>query len=111
MFHYHIWCDLKDTSKDLEFAHNIDAYLGHLRAAGMIAAYTLSRRALGLGPPEFGEFHVTIDLDDLSQLDQVFGKVAARAGETENYHRAVYTSVTNMKFSLERDFPDSQRES
>jgi hypothetical protein len=111
MFHYHIWCDLKDTSKDLEFARNIDAYLGHLCDAEMIAGYSLSRRALGFGPAEFGEFHVTIDLNDLSQLDQVFGKVAARAGETEDFHRAVYTSVTNMKFSHERDFPDSQRES
>ena len=35
----------------------------------MIQAYRITRRKLGLGPAEFLEFHITLEVTDLAQLD------------------------------------------
>ncbi len=50
-----------------------------------------------------GEFSVTVWIEDMAQLDQAFSRVAARAGETEQLHRAVYSMVTDFKAGLYRD--------
>jgi hypothetical protein len=109
MDHYEIWCNLADTHKDLEFARAVDAYLGFLQRDGRIAGYRLKRRKLGFGPPELGEFHLTIDVESLAQLEQAFSVVAARSGELERLHAAVYSRVTDFRSALYRDFPDPQR--
>ena len=109
MNHYEIWCNLKDSHKDLEFARAIDGYLGHLQKEGRIAAYRLARRKLGFGPPELGEFHVSIAVESLAQLDQAFDVVAPRSGEVEQLHARVYSMVTDFRSALYRDFPDPQR--
>jgi hypothetical protein len=109
MNHYHIWCNLKDSHKDLEFATNLRAYLGHLQKMGKIEEFKLARRKLGFGPSELGEFHVVISTKDLAQLDQAFDVVAPRAGEVEQLHARVYSAVTDFRSALYRDFPDPQR--
>jgi hypothetical protein len=109
MNHYHIWCNLKDTHKDVEFAQNVRTYLGRLQDAGTIAAYTLSRRKLGFGPAELGEFHIVISANDLAQLESAFDLVAARSGPLEAAHAKVYSMVTDFRSALYRDFPDPQR--
>ena len=56
---YHIWCSLKPGVKDTDFARHLDGYLGHLREAGAIEGWRLTRRKLGLGPADLatmGEF-------------------------------------------------------
>jgi hypothetical protein len=107
---YHIWCDLRDSSRDLEFADNLAAWLGLLRSEGRIASWRLTRRKLGFGPPGLGEMHVTIETDDLGQLERAFEAAARRAGEAEARHAAVFSMVRNAVFSLERDFPDPVRQ-
>jgi hypothetical protein len=109
MQHYHLWVDLKDSHRDVEFAGAVRAWLGHLKEAGRIASFTLARRKLGLGPDGLGEFHVCVFADDLAQLDRAFDLAATRDGETERLHRAVYSLVTNFKAALYRDFPDPVR--
>ena len=109
MNYYHIWCNLKDSRKDLDFCSAISEYLGHLKANGHIVQYSLSRRKFGFGPPSLGEFHVVIEMNDLAQLDAAFGVVARRTGEIESLHRAVYSAVTDFTSALYRDFPDPQR--
>lgn len=106
---YHIWCDLKDGASDLQFAENLDAYLGALQAQGLIAAYRLTRRKLGLGPAELGEFHIVIETADLAQLDSAFRAVSARGEPIEGRHFGVNSLVRNARFALYRDFPDPQR--
>ena len=106
---YHIWCDLKAGADDLAFSRNLDAYLGHLRDSGLIEEHRLMRRKLGLAHDGAGDFHIMIATRDLAQLDDAFNRVAKRQGETENLHKAVYSAVTNLKFGLYRDFPDSGR--
>lgn len=111
MDHYEIWCNLKDSHRDLEFAANLRGYLGQLREQGKIADFRLTRRKLGFGPAELGEFNISIAVTNLTQLDEAFGIVAARSGEVERLHAKVYGMVTDFRSALYRDFPDPQRTS
>jgi hypothetical protein len=109
MEHYHIWVNLKESHKDLEFAAALDVYLGHLVREGLIEGWTLERRKFGFGPPGLPEFHIDIRAKDLAQLDAAFHRVAPRSGELEAAHRAVYAAVTDFTSGLYRDFPDAER--
>lgn len=109
MDHYHIWFNLKDTTKDLEFAERLHGYLGHLTKGGLIESYTLARRKLGFGPSEIGEFHIDIITNGLEQLDRAFTAAAARSGVVEDLHHKVYESITDFRSALYRDFPDAVR--
>ena len=81
MNYYEIWCNLKDSHTDLEFAAALRAYLAHLQSDGRIRGFRLARRKLGFGPPELGEFQITIETDDLVQLESAFDLVSTRSGE------------------------------
>ncbi len=109
MNYYEIWCNLKDSRKDLEFADNLGKLLARLRDSGAIAGYRLTRRKLGFGPPELGEFHVSIAVENLSQLDAAYGLLVPRAGDEESLHARVYSAVTDFRAALYRDFPDPER--
>ena len=106
---YHIWCNLVPGTSDVEFCAAVDAYLGALRAEGRIAGHRITRRKLGLGPRELGEFHVVIEVEDLAQLDRAFLEVATRDGPIEALHRAVNQHARDLSFALYRDFPDAGR--
>lgn len=108
---YEIWFDLKDTSRDLEFCRDLAAYMGHLRERGLIVGYRLTRRKLGFGPSDLGEFHAVIETEDMAQLQRAFDRVATRDPEVEQVHGAVYSAVKNARFALYRDFPDPVRDS
>lgn len=109
MQHYHIWCNLRDSHKDLEFSRNVAAYLGRLRELGQIAGFRMARRMLGFGPAELGEFHIVISVENLAQLDAAFATIAPRSGPIESLHARVYSMVTDFRSALYRDFPDPQR--
>jgi hypothetical protein len=106
---YHIWCDLKPGIGDLEFADKVTGYMSHLKQQGMIEAWRLSRRKLGLGPPGLGEFHIVIETNDLAQLDRAFQQVTSRREPVESVHHGVNSLVRNAIFGLYRDFPDPVR--
>ena len=110
MDHYHVWCNLRPGATDVEFADHVDRYLGHLRQAGHIVGHRMTRRKLGLGPSQIGEFQIVIDVEDLAQLDAAFREVSTRAGLVEEFHHAVNRVATDLTFALYRDFPDPQRE-
>ncbi len=110
MDQYHIWCNLRPGVSDVDFCEKVDAYLGHLAAAGRIERHRVSRRKLGLGPADLGEFHILIEVRDLAQLDRAFGDVSARTGPVEGLHADVNQLVRDVRFALYRDFPDPQRE-
>jgi len=107
---YHIWCNLRPDVSDLEFCENVDRYLAPLRETGLIAGHRLTRRKLGLGPSELGEFHIVIEVRDLAQLDAAFREVSSRTGTVEELHHAVNRVARDVKFALYRDFPDPHRE-
>ena len=109
MDHYLIWCNLKDTSKDLAFCRDVDAYLNHLRDQGLLEGHRILCRKLGLGPGELGEFFIDIQTRDLGQLEQAWAHVATRSGEPERLHFPVYTAAKEARFGLYGDFPDAVR--
>ena len=106
---YHGWCDLKPGVKDVDFAHAFETYMRHLKDAGAIEGYRLTRRKLGLAPRELGDFHFMIETRDMAQLEKAFGLAASRREPTESVHHALNSLVTNLTFALYRDFPDSMR--
>ncbi|MBW2229345.1 MAG: hypothetical protein JRG92_06390 [Deltaproteobacteria bacterium] len=106
---YHIWCNLRTGVSDAQFAANVDAYLGELAQQDLIAGHRITRRKLGLGPTVLGEFHVSIEIRDLAQLDQAFERVSTRSGEVEGLHAAVNQMARDLTFALYRDFPDPHR--
>ncbi|MBK7143267.1 MAG: hypothetical protein IPH75_14430 [bacterium] len=109
MNYYHIWVNLKDSHRDLEFCDNVHGYLGALRSQQAIEGYTITRRKFGFGPSDLGEFHIVIQVRDLPQLESAFSVVARRTGEIEDLHRKVYSAVTDFRSALYRDFPDKER--
>ena len=106
---YHAWFNLKDGVGDLEFAEAARAYLDRLKAGGLIAGFRITRRKLGLGPPQLPEWHITLDFETMAQMDEAFGEVSARADPIEGFHHAVNSKVKDVFFALYRDFPDAGR--
>jgi hypothetical protein len=106
---YHIWFNLKPGVRDLEFVASARAYLDHLKEGGRLATYRITRCKLGLAPPQLREWHITIEFENLTQLDGAFGEVSARANPAENFHHAVNSKVHDAFFALYRDFPDPHR--
>lgn len=106
---YHVWCNLRRDVSDVEFCENVDVYLGELREQGLVEGHRITRRKLGLGPPEIGEFHIVVEVRDLAQLERAFQSVSARSGTIEGLHAAVNQLAQDLTFALYRDFPDPQR--
>jgi len=109
MDHYHTWFDLKPGVKDLEFARAMARYMDYLKERGLIEAWRLTRRKLGFGPHELGEFHIVMETKNLAQLEEAFNHVASRREPVESVHSDVNQKVQNPKFALYRDFPDAMR--
>ena len=106
---YHIWARLKPGVNDLDFTDAIGKFFAPLAAAGKLEHYRITRRKLGLGPPDLLDFHIMVEFRDLAQFDQTFGEVATRAEPLESLHHAVNSKVAEIKFALYRDFPDDVR--
>lgn len=106
---YHIWFNLKDGVRDAEFAQNARAYLDHLKKVNSIAGYRITRRKLGLGPPQLPLWHITIEFENLAQMDSAFNHVSSRTDPVETFHHAVNSKVQDIFFALYRDFPDGSR--
>jgi hypothetical protein len=106
---YHVWCNLKSGVSDVGFSEDVSRYLGALREGGRIRSFRITRRKLGLGPNDLGEFHIAIEVDDLAQLERAFRTVSERAEPIEELHSRVNQVATDVRFALYRDFPDPQR--
>ena len=90
MNYYHLWVDLLETQKAMEFCRAVDDYLGHLREQKLIEGHQCTRRKLGFGPPELGEFHVVIEVKDMAQFERTFKAVARPDEKTARLHANVY---------------------
>lgn len=109
MDHYHTWFDLKPGVRDVEFSRSMARYMDFLKARGAIEGWRLTRRKLGFGPKELGEFHIVMETRDLAQLDAAFTTVASRRDPAEGVHFDVNSKVQNLTIALYRDFPDAVR--
>lgn len=107
---YHGFFDLKPGAHDVEFAEDFAAFMEFLRKEGKLVTWRLTRRKLGLGPAELGEFHAMMEFNSLAQFDEAFSMAATRSGDMERYHFNVNSRVASVKFALYRDFPDGERQ-
>jgi hypothetical protein len=106
---YHIWFNLKDGVRNTDFAESARAYLDHLKGHGSIAGYRITRRKLGLGPPQLPIWHITLDFENMAQMDSAFTGVFSRTDPVESFHHAVNSKAQDIFFALFRDFLDSNR--
>ncbi|MCE9560213.1 MAG: hypothetical protein K8R88_14840 [Armatimonadetes bacterium] len=106
---YEIWVNLAPGVNDLEFAKSVQGYMNWCLTNDLLIQYRLRRRKFGFGPEALGEFNISMDFRDLTQMDEAFLQAATRSGELEQLHRAVYSSVRDFKSGLFRDFPDDVR--
>ena len=106
MNYYHLWVDLADAHKAKEFCAAVHEYLYYLKEKGLVEGHGLTRRKLGFGPVELGEFHISIHVMDLAQFENTFKAVANPDEKTARLHANVYSRVKNMKTALYRDYPD-----
>jgi hypothetical protein len=82
---------------------------GASQVTGRIEGWRIRRRKPGVGPPELGEFTITITARDLARFDRAFSAAATRAGEVERSPAAVCSLISDFRAALYRDFPDPQR--
>jgi len=104
-----MWCNLKPGVRDMEFVEDVHAYLQRLREEGQLHAYRITRCKLGFRPPNLREFHITLEFEDMTQMQTAFNTVSARADPIESLHHAVNSKVQDVFFALYRDFPDANR--
>jgi hypothetical protein len=106
---YHIWCNLKPGVHDLDFVTGVRAYLDFLKARSQLVGYRITRAKLGFKPPELRDFHITLEFNDLAQMQSAFDTVSSRADPVESLHHVVNAKVQDVYFALYRDFPDATR--
>ncbi len=106
---YHVWCDLKPGVRDMQFHAAVVRCMDHFRGENLIESWRLTRRKLGFGPKELGEWHLMIELRDLRQLEDAFQRMASRSDPEETQHHGMNALVINATFGLTRDFPDASR--
>jgi hypothetical protein len=106
---YEIWVNLRPEIRDLDFVQSVQNYLGFLQKQGKIESFRIRRRKLGWGPESLGEFNISIETLNMAQLDEAFKTVASRSSEVESLHAKVFSSVTDFRSALYRDFPAEER--
>ena len=106
---YHIWFNLKDGVRDLDFVESARSYLEHLKSGEQLAAYRITRCKLGLTHSNLPEWHISLEFEGLAQLDRAFQHVSGRRDPVESFHHAVNSKVKDVRFALYRDFPDDWR--
>lgn len=107
---YHIWCNLKAGVSDMEFVGHLKDYCDQLKQTDRLYHYRITRCKLGFRPEHLREFHIMLEFNDLTQLQNAFEVVATRTDPIESLHHAVNGKVEDVFFALYRDFPDTGRE-
>ena len=106
---YHVRCNLKPGVHDMEFVEGVRTYLEHLREDRQLHAYRITRCKLGFRPPQLREFHITLEFEDMRQMQSAFDTVSSRTDPVESFHHVVNSKVQDVFFALYRDFPDATR--
>ena len=102
---YHVWCNLRPGLRDRHFDQTMARCMNHLHAEGLVESWRLTRRTLGLGAQEAGDWHLTLEVRDLRRLEGTFQRMASSCDdeEEEGPNQAINALVTNARFSLTRN--------
>ena len=101
--------DLKKDAQALLFAAALDNWMEHLKTAGVIVDWSLSRRKLNLAADCYRDFLLQVQVTDLAQLDQAFRWVGKQGDETEQLYSRMHDMIDKVDFGLYRPFPDAER--
>ena len=105
---YHCSIDLKNDAKAVAFASAVEGWMELLQSSGSIESWRLCRRKLGFGAPRARDFHLEIEVRDLSQLDQAFHFSGSGGEDAEQRYTAVHQMVGEVDVALYRPFPDPE---
>ena len=106
---YHVFIDLKDDAKALQFAKQLEEWLGYLSAKGVIGDWRLLRRKLNLASTDHGDFLLEIEFEDLAHLDRAFRQVGSDSESVERLYYPVNSMIARVRVGLYRPFPDPER--
>jgi hypothetical protein len=106
---FHIYCDLKDRTRAVDFAEDVQAFLSYLHEREYIEGYRITRRKFGFDPPKLGEFHIIIECQSADQLNSAMEFVSQKKEDSENFHRAVQAYTKGITVSLYSDYPEPTR--
>lgn len=105
---YHIWADKSDDISDLDWVTNMKGFLQHLVDEDKAVSYRVTRCKMGFRSiQDLPEWHIMIEFNDMTQLENAFKRVAPLKGELEDKHKSFNQFVSgNIQHAYYRDWPD-----
>jgi hypothetical protein len=104
---YHIWADKEGNITDLEWVNNMKKFLDQLVSENKMVSYRITRCKLGFRSMDIPEWHIMMEFNDMTQLENAFKRVAPLAGELEDKHKSFNQFVKgNIQHAYFRDWPD-----
>jgi len=104
---YHVWADKKGEISDLDWVTNMRGFLDHLVNEGKMVSYRITRCKMGFRSMDIPEWHIMMEFNDMTQLENAFKRVAPLEGELEDKHRSFNQFAENLQHAYFRDWPDS----
>ena len=106
---YHCMIDLKNDAKVMVFAKALEDWLEHLKTAGQLGSWRLLRRKLNLASDAHRDFLLEVEVESLSDLDELFHYVCRPDDEIAALYDKVHKMIERVAYGLYREFPDPQR--
>ena len=105
---YHIWADKSDDISDIDWVNNMKGFLQHLVDEDKAVSYRVTRCKMGFRSiQDLPEWHIMIEFNDMTQLENAFKRVAPLEGELEEKHKSFNQFVSgNIQHAYYRDWPD-----
>lgn len=110
---YHCMIELKRDAQALAFASATEHWLSGLAARGLIGEWKLFRRKFGLASAQHSDMILTIEVEDMAQLESAFRSLAdAGSPADQKYYDLMHDMIGQLAVGLYRPYPDpTQRES
>jgi hypothetical protein len=105
---YHIWADKSSDISDIDWVNNMKGFLQHLVDEDKAVSYRVTRCKMGFRSiQDLPEWHIMIEFNDMTQLENAFKRVAPLEGELEEKHKSFNQFVSgNIQHAYYRDWPD-----
>ncbi len=105
---YHIWADKSSDISDIDWVNNMKGFLQHLVDENKAVSYRVTRCKMGFRSiQDLPEWHIMIEFNDMTQLENAFKRVAPLEGELEEKHKSFNQFVSgNIQHAYYRDWPD-----
>jgi hypothetical protein len=104
---YHVWCDKKGNIPDQEWVNNMKAFLDHLVKEEKMVSYRITRCKMGFRSMDIPEWHIMMEFNNMTQLEDAFQRVAPQQGQLEQKHRSFNQHAENLQHAYYRDWPDN----